>query len=250
MDILYLHNVWRREAALFEPLLKALEKAKKAGKTRFMGVTTHRNEPEVIQAAIDSKVYDVALTAYNFKQDHYLGVRQAIAKASQAGLGIIVMKPLAGGYLDRERKKPVNAKAALKWVLQDPNVHTAIPGFTTFDQMELDLSIMEDLTLKESEKKDLQLGSSMDGFYCQGCETCLSQCPQLLPIPDIMRAYMYAYSYKNLGEAQELLFSLNLPRNVCEECEQCSVSCTKGFNVSKRIKNIARLMDIPSDFIV
>ena len=32
VDILYHHNVWNREAALFEPILKALERAKRRGK--------------------------------------------------------------------------------------------------------------------------------------------------------------------------------------------------------------------------
>ena len=48
-----------------------MEKAKKDGKIRFTGISTHTNEPEVIHAATDSKVYDVILTSYNFKQKHY-----------------------------------------------------------------------------------------------------------------------------------------------------------------------------------
>ena len=52
VDIYYHHNVWARESALYEPILNALVKAKKAGKTRFIGITTHRNEPEVIHAAV------------------------------------------------------------------------------------------------------------------------------------------------------------------------------------------------------
>ena len=31
--------------------------------------------------------------------------------------------------------------------IQSEHIHTAIPGFTTFDQLKLDLSVMEDLTL-------------------------------------------------------------------------------------------------------
>lgn len=249
VDILYLHNVWTREAALFEPLLNVLKKIKKDGKTRFLGISTHRKEPEVIQAAIDSKIYDVVLTSYNFKQKRLPEVREAIAKAAQAGLGVIAMKTFAGGYLDKEKTKPVNAKAALKWVLQDTNVHTVIPGFTTFDQMKLDLSVMEDLTFTESEKKDLQLEASIKGLYCSGCETCLAQCPQKLPIPEIMRAYMYAYGYRNLGEAQDLLSSLNLKNNPCRDCKTCSVRCAKGFNVSRRILDIVRLQKVPSEFV-
>ena len=56
VDIYYHHGVSLRESVLFEPVLKALEKVKKAGKARFVGITTHMNEPEVIHAAVDSKV--------------------------------------------------------------------------------------------------------------------------------------------------------------------------------------------------
>ncbi len=250
VDILYLHDTRTREVTLLEPVLKALGRAKKEGKTRFVGVSTHRNEPEVIQAAIDSKFYDVVLTSYNFTLRNYPEVKASIAKAAEAGLGVVAMKTLAGGYLDRKRTQPVNAKAALKWVLQDPNVHTAIPGFTAFDQIDTDLSVMEDLTLTETEKKDLQLQSSVEGFYCQGCEKCLPQCPFRLPIPDIIRAYMYTYGYRNLIDAQDLLLSLNLPANVCGGCEQCPVRCAKGFDISARIRDVVRLRDVPADFIV
>ena len=249
VDILYLHNVWTREAALFEPLLKALERVRKEGKARFVGLSTHRNEPEVIQAATESRLYDVVLTAYNFKQDHAHEVRQAIAKAGQAGLGVVAMKTLAGGYLDHEKQHPVNPKAALKWVLQDPNVHTAIPGFTTFEQMDLDLSVMEDLTLEESEKKDLRIGLSRTGLYCQGCGACTSQCLGRLPIPDLMRAHMYALGYGNLEEAQDLLSSLDLPDDPCRGCEPCPVRCRKGFSVSKKIREVGSIRKVPTPFV-
>ena len=38
------------------------------------------------------------------------------------------MKTMAGGFFDRDRTKPINCKAALKFVLQDENITTAIPG--------------------------------------------------------------------------------------------------------------------------
>ena len=97
VDILYQHGVTKKESVAFEPVLKAFDKAKRDGKIRFSGISTHGNEPEVIHAAIDSKAYDVILTAYNFQQKHYEEVRKAIAKASQAGLGIVGMKAIRAG---------------------------------------------------------------------------------------------------------------------------------------------------------
>jgi predicted aldo/keto reductase-like oxidoreductase len=70
-----------------------------------------------------------------------------------------------------------------------------------------------------------------------------------LPIPDLMRAYMYLYGYRNLVEAQDLLSSLNLPANPCGDCGSCPVKCLNQWNVSERLQNIARLRDVPSEFI-
>ncbi|MBN2814112.1 MAG: aldo/keto reductase, partial [Bacteroidales bacterium] len=67
VDILYLHGVSSRNTALAPPLLEAFDELKKQGKVRYVGMSTHRNEPEVIQAAIDSNFYNVVLTAINFK---------------------------------------------------------------------------------------------------------------------------------------------------------------------------------------
>jgi len=242
VDIFYLHNITKRDAALFEPLLNALVKAKKLGKTRFIGLSTHQNEPEVIDAAIESKLYDVVLTAYNFRQDHHLEVKKAIARAAQAGLGVVAMKTQAGVYWDKEKQFPINMKAALKWVLHDPNVHTAIPGFTAFDQMAEDLSVMENLEFTEQEKADLvPPATKLSGLYCQQCRQCLPQCPANLPIPDLMRAHMYARAYKNYGESQDLIRSLQLSTSPCGSCSTCSVRCTKNIDIRRGIHEIAAI---------
>jgi predicted aldo/keto reductase-like oxidoreductase len=250
VDILYHHDTTNQGMALYEPVLKALAKVKKEGKARFVGISTHVNEPEVIKASIKSKIYEVILTSYNYKQRHYLEMRETIAKAAEAGLGVVAMKTMAGGmggYLGG--KIPV-AAAALKWVLQDPNVATTIPGFTTFDQMEMDLSVMEDISLTENEKELLKTASNAPGLYCQGCGQCAKDCIAKLPIPELMRAYMYTYGYRNLRLAHDLVTSLGLPTNICQECGQCPVKCSVGFDIPTKIRNVARLRDVPSEFLV
>ena len=246
VDILYHHSVWKRDSAFYEPALKALEKAKKDGKVRLAGITTHRNEPEVIHAAVDSKFYEVVQIAYNHRQKHAPQIREALAKAGSAGLGVVAMKTLGGGEKSLGKTE---ARAALKWILQDPNVHTIIAGFTTFDQLELDLSVMEDLTLKPAKKSQLEQMRMTAGLYCQGCEECLKSCPQKLPIPDLMRGYMYLYGYRNLGEAQDVVLSLTLPHQVCQDCGSCSVKCASGFDVSARIRDVIRLREVPAEFL-
>jgi predicted aldo/keto reductase-like oxidoreductase len=249
VDILYLHNVSRREAALFEPILKAMQQLKKEGKTRFIGISTHGNEPEVIRAAIESKSYDVVLTAYNFRQDHHKEVLTACQEASRAGLGIVAMKTQAGGRFAKDNPKPVNMKAALKWALQDPCVTTAIPGFTTFEQLAEDLIVLKDLKLSDAERLDLAGAVKSAGLYCQQCETCLPQCPKGLPIPDLMRGYMYAAGYRNLLHAKDLVQSLSLSEAPCSSCTGCSVHCRQGFEIRPRIEELLPLRKVQDAFL-
>jgi hypothetical protein len=246
-DILYHHGVARKESAFYEPIMKAMEKAKKEGKTRFLGISTHMNMPEVVQAAADSDFYEVVITPYTFKQKNYLQVREAISKAANAGLGVVAIKVIRGGL--KEGEKPVNPSASLKWTPQDPNVHATIPAFNTFEEMNIDLSVMQDLTLTDSEKEDLKRAASTAGLYCHGCGQCEKQCLAKLPIPDLMRAYMYTYDYRNPALAQDLILSLNLPARVCEDCSSCPVKCSIGLEVSRKIRDVARLRDVPAEFI-
>jgi hypothetical protein len=107
---------------------------------------------------------------------------------------------------------------------------------------------MEDLALTKQEQDDLKLQGSIPGLYCPECDTCAGQCPKGLPIPDMMRAYMYTYGYRNLGAAQDLLLSLDVPSDPCRDCQDCPVQCARGFNVADRISDVIRLKDVPTSF--
>ncbi|MDW7760376.1 MAG: aldo/keto reductase [Acidobacteriota bacterium] len=252
VDIFYLHNVDNTEFAALDYILEALAQEKKDGRARFVGITTHRNEPEIIRAAIACGGYDVVLTAYNFRQDHKDEIRKAIAEAAGAGLGVVAMKTQAGVYWDKEKQDPINMSAALKWALNDENVHMAIPGFTTFDQMETDLAVMADLTLTEKEWADLRLDrtATASGLFCQQCNQCVPGCPQALPIPDLMRGYMYAWGYKNIQAGYDLVASLNVPESPCSNCATCTAHCVKGMDIGARVKDAVRLRTMPDSLFV
>jgi predicted aldo/keto reductase-like oxidoreductase len=249
VDMLYLHGVDSREFALHPEFLEALKILKQQGKIRFAGVSTHRNEPEVVEAITESDVYDIVLTAYNFTMGHRDQLKEKIALAAGKGIGIIAMKTMAGGFLDKERTKPVNCKAALKWVLQDPNVHTTIPGIVAFDQLVENFSVMENLEMTDEEKAHIEEGRLISGLYCDQCGQCVVSCKRHLPVHEMMRAYMYAYGYRQNAAARELMESLGGDTETCRDCGQCSVICPKGFNVSERIADISRISAIPKDFL-
>lgn len=249
VDILYMHAVDSVEMVRHKEIVNAMVGLKKKGKARFIGISTHKNEPLVIRTMVEEGIWDVVLTAYNFNQAHIDDLNSALKSAGEAGLGVVAMKTMAGGFLDKEKTKAVNPQAALKWALANPNVHTTIPGITTFDQLSLDLKVLTDLKLTPEEEGDLIAVSTSGGLYCNACENCLKGCPSNIAIPEMMRAYMYAYGYGNLALASELLAETGTTGVPCSLCEVCTAECIKGFDIKGKITDIARLRSVPYDLL-
>jgi uncharacterized protein len=250
VDILYVHSVDNPEVLTYKPVLDAIKKLRKEGKFRFVGFSTHRNEAAVINAAAEKGKWDVILTSYNFMQTYAEELKNAVHKASEAGIGIVAMKTLAGGgFFDKEKTKPINTTAALKWALSNPDITTAIPGMTDFDQLDLNVKMLTDITITDKEKNDLVVPIAESGLYCNGCSKCIAQCPRSLPVPDLMRAYMYAYGYSSPAMAHSLLDEIGTTDNPCKDCNICSVDCVKNFRIREKITDISRLINVPVEFL-
>ena len=251
VDILNAPFAGSREAVFFEPLLKAMESIKKQGKARFIGIASHNIEHEALRSAADTDIYDMVTIAYNFRKTNLQEMNEAMQYAADKGLGIIGMKTMAGVYWDKEKKQHINTRAALKWALQNENIHTAIPDCSSFDELHQDLDIMADLGLTDEELRDLNppAGDTTSGLYCQQCNKCVAQCPENLNIPTMMRSYMYAYGYRNLSLARHTMDRVDQPGLACKDCNECQVNCTMGFDVRGKILDISRIREIPEDMI-
>jgi predicted aldo/keto reductase-like oxidoreductase len=204
VDIFYLPFAAKKESVIFEPLMKVMEKYKRTGKARFLGVATHSYVSEAVRTAADSDFYDVVMLAYNFQIKDIEDRKEAVAYAAKKGMGVVAMKTITGeSWMAGKQEAANNPGAALKWVLQNENIHTTVPGISTFDQLETDLSLMEDLTLTPEEEKYIAFvrNNQQDSLFCQGCGTCLTQCSSAPDIPTLMRSHMYAYGYKDLRAA-------------------------------------------------
>jgi len=251
VDIFYLSSCAKKESVMFEPLIEAMDKFRRAGKARFLGIATHSFVPEAVRAAADSAFYDAVMLAYNFQIKDIEERKEAVAYAARKGMGIVAMKTITGeSWVASKQEASRHPKAALKWVLQNENIHTSVPGITTFEQLQTDLSIMEDLTLTAEEKKYLQLARARTevSLFCQGCGTCLKQCSQAPDIPTLMRCYMYACGYRDLAAAVRNIESIKDNPIACAACSSCVVTCPMGFDIRRRALDIIRLRDFPAEF--
>jgi predicted aldo/keto reductase-like oxidoreductase len=241
----------KREMVLNEGVLKALGQLKKQGKTKFLGIASHSDTEEALQAAVDSGIYDLAMIGYNFKTANKDSLNSAVASAARAGMGIVAMKTTAGASRDKSGP-PLNTDAALKWVLQNENICSIVSGMSSLEELKKNLAMIQNLKMSDQEMKDLKL-ASLDrepGLYCQQCRKCIPQCPHNIDIPTIMRSYMYAYGYRNTAQAWHTLADIDISGHPCKNCTSCSINCTSGFDIREKILDISRLKDVPKDFII
>ena len=251
IDIFVFPGAGKRETLLNRNLLDALTKLKNQGKVKFLGIASHANTEEAIDAALEAGIFDVAMISYNFKVPKRESLDAVIDRAAKAGMGIVAMKTTAGAFREKGGF-PLNTNAALKWVLQNENISCIVSGMRTIEELEKNLKMIQDLKMTDQEINDLQasLISSETGLYCLQCQKCLEQCQQDIDVPTIMRSYMYAYGYKDPELALYTLESAKLHKVPCMECDTCSVTCSAGFNIKEKVLDIVRLQKVPREFIV
>jgi len=241
LDILYLHAKDTADQVTDE-LLDAQERAKKAGKIRFAGVSLHNGHTEVIQACLAKKKTDVILVTYNFAMND--GVMAPLLKSvSDAGIGVVAMKVMAGRFkMDRSydydkakaaMQKPGAPLAALKWALRNPYVHTAIPSTTDFEQLEENFRAMaEPFVPRDGQLLTAHL-DHIRPLYCRMCGTCKGVCPQGAVVSDTLRCLSYAEGYGQFSLARTEFAAL--PEVNCSGCATCTVRCPNGVRVQERM---------------
>ncbi len=249
VDWFYAHDLQSAEQVKDPRLVAQLKKFKDDGKTKFIGFSMHNNKAEQIDAAVEAGIYDVILLSYNFKIGNINEIDDAIARAAKAGIGFVAMKTMTGGKEDAAGQNKVNGQACLRWAWKNEHITTAIPGFTSFEMLDDCIAAVEAPTLTSTDKEYLAMLCGQEGLYCQQCGKCRTQCPEQLPIPDLMRAYMYAYGYRHAQLSKETLAELDLPAAVCTRCDICRVECTAGFDVAAKIAAITPVRDIPTEFL-
>ncbi len=248
VDILYYHSVDEPKELQDQGPLQALQELKKQGKTRFVGISTHKTV-DVLPAAMDLNLFDVMLVTFNYTMAHDQVMLDTIKRAADRGIGIVAMKTQAGGTVRPDAKlpkqlPPYSQTALLKWVLNHDFVTTAIPGFSTYEHLNQDFTVVRNLAYTEDEKRFLADKAFVaSAEFCHQCGQCRKDCPKQVDIPALMRSHMYAVQYRNSGMARITLAELPVGRGLdaCRTCASCAASCRKTVQIGRKISQLRTL---------
>lgn len=154
LDLWQVHDVrtGRDLDEIFGPggAIEAFAAAKRAGKTRFLGVTGH-HDPGVLTKAIELFPFDTVLLPVNAAEPHHRSfLEETLPLAVSRGLGAVGMKVLRGFANEGRRngaelaeellERGISVSKLLRFAWGEP-ISTAIIGCSTLAELEANVAI-------------------------------------------------------------------------------------------------------------
>lgn len=234
IDLYQIHNLKPEEyKTIFDEnkAYKALLEAKEEGKIKYIGITSH--SLETIEKSIGDEKFSTIQFPYNIIEDQ---ADEVFKKANKKDIGIIVMKPLAGGAID-------DAKLAIKYILSKDYIDVVIPGMESIEQVRENVSVIQDTNItKDDELKIQEIRNIMGKRFCRRCEYCLP-CPLKINIPQnfLLEGYYARYNLKDW--AKERYKSLEVKASACVECGLCETKCPYELPIREMLKEVSSKLD-------
>lgn len=230
IDLYQIHNLKSEEYEdIFneDKAYRALLEAKSEGKIKHIGITSH--SLETIEKVVEDDKFETIQFPYNIVEDQ---ADDVFKKANEKGIGIIVMKPLAGGALD-------DATLAIKYILSKSYIDVAIPGMDSIEQVRQNTDVLENLKLtQEDNEKIEEIRKSLGNRFCRRCEYCLP-CPVGVNIPAnfLLEGYYTRYNLKDW--AIQRYEATNGKASECINCGLCETKCPYDLPIRDMLKDVA-----------
>jgi predicted aldo/keto reductase-like oxidoreductase len=226
-----------------ENTINAFEKAKRGGKIRFWGASSHG--PKMIEDftwLIENTGIDMIMPGMNYMTK---GLEPVLQAAKQKDIAVVAMKSLSAArkidFSAYQRDDRTIRQALLKWMLAQPNIDTISLTMRTFADVDEFVAASGASEPTPEEKRKLgEYGLLLDREYCRpGCDACLGACPNGVPIHDVLRYRLYFDNYGREKYAMGLYAALP-DSGKAAQCSECSGPCTAScpFNIAVRDKLI------------
>ncbi len=235
IDLYQLHCVNRVED--YERLtaegggLDVLEGLRAEGRVRFIGITSH--SLDMLKRALADGRFDTIQVLYNFLEPEAGG--EVIPMAAAGDVGIIAMKPLAGGVI-------ADCGVAVRYALLVPEA-VVIPGVATVEEVRLNVAAASgarslsarDLARIEEVRRDA------GGLYCRRCDYC-QPCESEIPISFLLHVKTIRDRIGDEQMQQDAFRDLLEKAGRCTGCGACEERCPFNLPVRDLVKQAVEFL--------
>ena len=260
-------NVWGAKG-----MVEFLQQKKAEGRIGATFCTTH-GSPEYIKQLLERDIFDALMLAYNPLGFHLLSLSppkgrefenipqtksEIFPLAREKGVGLMIMKPLAGGLLCDSKafppraqiadtSQPISASHILQTILKNPEVTCVVPGTASVAEA-------EENALAGHKSSPGSVGSTeqietqvklLQTSICSRCGICDDLCSQKLPVSWLFRAsyvnLLPSETFETWDEVEYFHLHPSL-QSTCATCSEISCSCPYGINIPQTLTNLHQEM--------
>ena len=217
IDIYQLHSL-SDEKALEQVLApggayEAADKARSEGKIRFIGFSSHDMATSI--KACRTGLFSTVQFPFNFIESD--PAKELFQVARDRDMGIIAMKPLGGGLLDR-------ADLCFKFLQQYQDV-IPIPGFSSIEEVDEIVALyLSPMPFTGDDHREIEkIRSELGKTFCHRCGYCIP-CEQGVKIPEVLS---FRSNAKRLAPDIVILLGKDPMESAenCSECGECLEKC-------------------------
>jgi len=208
--------------------LDYLKDEQKKGRLRHIGITSHR--PKLMLQALKTGAFETVQVPLNYIENEPL--EELIPLARSLDIGIIAMKPVAGGVFTGNR-------SAISWILQHPGV-VPIPGMCRVEEIDDNLKALDapptraELDQLEADKHELGT------VFCRRCDYCMP-CPNDIEASYIVRSGMIfkRVGWDKMEKSHIDAFTKGL---TCDQCGTCASRCPYDLPLTEMVIEESKVM--------
>lgn len=232
IDLFQFHNIADKETldkVLAEGgALQALKEAKEKGLIKHIGLSSH--SVDLLDIAIDTGEFSTIQFPYNAVERQGEPIFE---KAKKNNIGVIIMKPMAGGALS-------NGELAMRFILENPNITVVIPGMDSVEQVRQNAKAGNELRKLTDEEREVieKEAATLGTEFCRRCGYC-KPCTVGIDIPTqfVIDSYFTRYDLQDWAIAR--YNSMSVKASECIECSECESRCPYNLPIVDMLKKVA-----------
>lgn len=262
IDIINVHYV--KDVKEYEEIssdhgvLELAHRLKDEGKAHLVGISTH--DVSVVKNAAESRRFDVVTFQVNMANNTLPGRNEALAACAREGVGLVAMKPFAGGYLLRQGRtvgiapirKGGGEKVKLKipasitpthclaYTLSQIGVSTTIAGVKSLEELEGVLSYVGSTAEERDFSEILNNFKEYETGRCVYCNHCLP-CPSNIDIGEVTRLFDIA-KFRLTKNVKAKYAALESKPSQCIKCNICVDRCPFEVDIVANMEKAANLL--------
>lgn len=235
---------------------------KQAGKIKFFGFSTHANMEDNLLGAAKLGYIDAVMFTYNFQVMNTPKMQEAVRAASQAGIGLVAMKSMAGQ--PGSKKEPSTAKlemaerflkkgftdkqAKLRIIWENPQIASICSQMPNLTILSANVAAALDQSKLAREEIDSLRRYALEtrGDYCAGCgRICQAAVGGAVPVNDVMRCLMYHHYYGEPELARQTFAGLpeEVRRRLTEvDYSQAEQACPHGLAIAALMRQAQEML--------